>query len=123
MVARAESKYMRISPTKVRPVVALIKGANVMSADVNLSMMTKKGAAMIRQVLKSAVANAKVKGYREESLFISKLLINSGPMLKRWRAATFGRATSIRKRMSHIVVELDSKDAVIVQQPNKEKKR
>ena len=67
----------------------------------------------ILKVVKSALANAKQKGHPEQSLYISRIIANAGPMLKRYRAASFGRATAIRKRTSHILVELDTTQKVI----------
>jgi len=113
MVSRAEAKYIRISPTKVRPVISLVKGENIKSAIVKLELVNKKGAFYLVKVLKSALSNAKNKGYDDGSLFISRIVANPGPTLKRYRAASFGRATLIKKRTSHIVVELDSAQKII----------
>jgi len=113
MVARAEAKYIRISPTKVRLVITLIKNEKVTGAMAKLLLINKKGAYYLNKVLKSALANAKNKGYQEDKLFISKVVANPGPVLKRHRAASFGRATMIRKRMSHILVELGSSEKLI----------
>ncbi len=113
MIARAEAKYIRISPTKVRPVIALVKGAKVGGAISKLGLVNKKGAIYVNKVLKSALSNAKNKGYQEDALFISRLVANPGPVLKRYRAASFGRAALIRKRTSHIVVELDTSEKLV----------
>lgn len=108
MITRAEAKYVRISPTKVRPVIALIKGGNAKGTLHKLGLINKKGAFHLAKVLKSAMANAMNKGYQEDQLFISKVIANPGPALKRYRAASFGRATLIKKRTSHILIELDT---------------
>ncbi len=113
MIAKAEAKYIRISPTKVRPVGALVKRKNAKQALAELELLNKKGAYHLKKVLHSAVSNAKKKGYDEDKLFISKVVANSGPTLKRYRAASFGRATMVRKRTSHILVELDSPEKLI----------
>ncbi|NQT28832.1 MAG: 50S ribosomal protein L22 [Candidatus Omnitrophica bacterium] len=113
MVAKAEAKYIRISPTKVRPVIALIKNGKAVGAMAKLVLINKRGAHYLSKLLKSAMANAKVKGYQEDKLFISKVVANSGPTLKRYRAASFGRATMIRKRTSHILIELGSSEKLI----------
>jgi len=113
MVTRAEAKYIRISPTKVRPVIALVKNEKVTGAISKLALVNKRGAYYLNKVLKSALANAKNKGYQEDKLFIFKAVANPGPVLKRYRAASFGRATMIRKRMSHILVELGSSEKLI----------
>lgn len=113
MITRAEAKYIRISPTKVRPVIALVKNKKAVKAIFELAMINKKGAYYLNKVLKSAMANAKSKGYQEDKLFISKIVANPGPVLKRFRAASFGRATTIRKRTSHILIELGSLEKLI----------
>ncbi|MFH1518984.1 MAG: 50S ribosomal protein L22 [Candidatus Omnitrophota bacterium] len=113
MVARAIAKYIRISPTKVRPVIALVKNKKVAGAISELTVINKRGAYYLNKVLKSALANAKNKGYQEDKLFISKIVANPGPTLKRHRAASFGRATMIRKRTSHILIELGSSEKLI----------
>ncbi len=108
MVSRAQAKYLRISPTKIRPVITLIKGGPAKSAVQKLQLINRKGAQYLLKALRSALANAKNKGYADESLFISKVTANPGPALKRYRAASFGRATLIRKRTTHILIELDA---------------
>jgi large subunit ribosomal protein L22 len=113
MITRAEAKYIRISPFRVRQVIDLIKGENVKSAEDILNALNKKGADCIGKVLKSAVSNAKNRGYEENKLFISKIIANPGPALKRYRAASFGRASVIKKRTSHILVELDTSEKIL----------
>ena len=110
MVTKAQAKYIRISPQKMRLVASVVKGTEIKKALSVLKFLNKKGAFYMEKVLLSAVANAKSKGFEENQLFISKVVINPGPMLKRFRAASFGRAASIRKRTSHILVELDTKE-------------
>jgi large subunit ribosomal protein L22 len=110
MIAKAETKYIRISPTKVRPVIDLIRGNSVKTAESKLVLINKRGAFYLAKVLKSAVANAKVKGHQLDALYISKVIANPGPTLKRFRAASFGRASGIKKRTSHILIELDTRE-------------
>lgn len=111
MVARAEAKYIRISSYRVRQASRLIKGLSTQKASAVLKSVNKKGALYLEKVLHSAVSNAKNKGLEEATLFVSRAVANSGPVLKRYRAASFGRATMIRKKTSHIIVELDTKEA------------
>ncbi len=112
MVARAEAKYIRISPRKMRTVLPLVRGKSVLDAANILHLTNKRGARILEKVLKSAVANAKNKGYEEGQLFIARLIADEGPTLSRYRAASFGRATIIRKRTSHIKVELDTPENI-----------
>jgi large subunit ribosomal protein L22 len=113
MVARAEAKYVRISPFKAKLVVDIIKGLATTRAMSVLQNTNQKAAYHLKKVLKSAVSNAKNKGYEEDKLFISKIVANPGPVLKRYRSATFGRATMVRKRTAHLIVELDSPEKLI----------
>lgn len=112
MVARAEAKYVRISPKKVRVVLPLVRGKPVLEARMILKTVNKKGAFILDKLLGSALSNAKNKGYQEDKLVISKLVAHEGPTLKRYRAASFGRATMIRKRTSHILVELNAPEHI-----------
>ncbi|RKY38534.1 MAG: 50S ribosomal protein L22 [Candidatus Omnitrophota bacterium] len=113
MVAKAVLRYARISPRKMRLVVSLVRGKKVGEAQAILKSLNKKGARILEKLLKSAISNAKNKGFLESKLFISKLIVNEGPFLKRYRAASFGRAVMIRKRTSHILVELDTPERIV----------
>lgn len=113
MIAKAEGRFLRLSPFKARKVIALVRKYDANKAMIVLSMMPQKGAFVINKIVKSAVANAKSKGYDENKLVISKMIANPGPMLKRFRAASFGRAVPILKRLSHILVELDSSEKIV----------
>ena len=121
MIAKAQGRYIRISPTKVRPVAALVKGKGVKLALAELELINKKAAYHLRKVLHSAFANAKNKGYNEDKLFISKVVADFGPALKRFRAASFGRATQIKKTTSHILIELDSPEKLVKKMQTKPK--
>lgn len=108
MVAKAELKYLRISAQKARLVVPLVKGKRVDYALQLLAHVNQKAKTFFIKVIKSALSNAQQKGYSSGAdLYISRLVVNEGPAFKRFRAASFGRATSIRKRTAHVVVELD----------------
>jgi len=111
MVTRALEKYLRISPKKLRPVANLLKRKKVDEATYILMNLNQKGARILQNVLNSALNNAKRlpgKSFTEENLFISRVCIDSGPSLKRYRAMSMGRAGVIRKRTSHILIELDA---------------
>lgn len=87
----------------------IIRNKDVSIARAILNTMNKRPTVAIGKVLDSAVANAKVKGFSSEQLYISKIICNVGPSWKRFRAAGFGRATPILRRTSHIRIELDVK--------------
>jgi len=107
MIAKAEAKFLRISPRKVRQVVDLIRHKDVLQATALLNNLNKGPCEYLIKILKQATANAKVKGFNAEQLYISKLVCNEGPSWKRFKAAAFGRAVPIKKRTSHITIELD----------------
>jgi len=107
MIAKAEAKFIRISPTKVRQVIDLIRRKDVLQAAALLNNLNKGPCAHLKKLLKQATANAKVKGFNQEQLYISKIVCNGGPSWKRFKAAAFGRAVPILKRTSHISIELD----------------
>ena len=109
MIAKAKGQYLRLSPRKVQQVIDLIRGKDVVSSLAALMFVNKGSAAMITKVLNSAVSNAKQKGLTEDQLIISKITADGGPMWKRYRAASFGRATPILKRTTHLTIELDLK--------------
>jgi len=109
MISKAEGKFLRISPSKVRIVADLIRGKDVTYAQGILLHLNKRSKEYLIKILKSAVANAKVKGFPADKLYISRIVCNCGPMWKRFKAAAFGRAASIVKRTVHIIIELDLK--------------
>jgi large subunit ribosomal protein L22 len=107
MIVKAEAKFLRISPTKVRRVIDLLRDKNVLSAQAILLNLNSRPREYLKKILDSAIANAKVKGFRAEQLYISKIICDVGPVWKRYKAAAFGRATLIRRRTSHIRIILD----------------
>lgn len=109
MIVKAENKHIRISPPKVRQVMDLIRGKDVNQAEAILTNLNKRPKDPILKILKSAVANGKVKGFTAEQLYISKIICNVGPVWKRYKAAAFGRATPLKRRTAHIKIELDLK--------------
>ncbi len=110
MIAKAEGKFLRISPSKVRQVIDLIRLKGVLEAESILTILNKRPKEYLIKILKSAVSNAKTKGFNAEQLYISKIVCNNGPMWKRFKAAAFGRAASIVKRTVHSKIELDLKN-------------
>lgn len=110
MIAHAKGRFIPMSPRKIRLVARLIRGMDVSKAQAILRHMPKRACKPVSKVLKSAVASATREGtWTEEQLVISRISADEGPMMKRYRAAPMGRATEIRKRMTHLVVELDAK--------------
>ena len=107
MEVRAVSKYVRISPNKVRKVVDAIKGKPVESGLQKLKFMPQKSASILAKIISSAVANADQNADLDvDLLIIRNILADQGPTLKRWKARARGRGTRILKRTSHITVIL-----------------
>jgi large subunit ribosomal protein L22 len=111
MKAKAVLKYSRISPHKVRLVADLVRYKSVEQALSTLKFVTKRGGSILNKVVRSAVANAEQNPEVQDidNLYISRIYVNEGPTLKRFRAVPMGRAVRIRKRTSHITVELDER--------------
>lgn len=109
MIVKAEARYLRISPVKVRQTIDLIRNKDVGEAQSILTLLNKRAKEYLIKILKQAIANAKVKGFKPEQLYISKIICNAGPIWKRYKAAAFGRAAPIKKRTAHIKIELDLK--------------
>lgn len=103
----AKLNYLRIAPRKVRLVADLIRGKRVQEAQAILTFTRKKAAQPLLKLLNSAIANAKHNfQLAPENLWISKLLVNEGPKLKRWRARARGQAFEIQKKTSHVTIVL-----------------
>jgi len=110
MEIKAKLSYLRISPRKVRMATDLVRGLKATDAQNQLRFSVKKGALPVLKLLNSAIANAKHNfGIDVNGLYIEKIVVNTAPMLKRWKARSRGMANPIKKRASHI--ELILKDA------------
>jgi large subunit ribosomal protein L22 len=102
---RAEAKYIRMSASKARAVLDLIRGLDVAQADQVLQFCERDASIPIRKCLASAIANAEHNDSQlPDELYVSACYADEGPTLKRWRPRARGRATRIRKRTCHIVV-------------------
>lgn len=107
IVAKAHARYVRVSARKVRLVIDLIRGEKVGRALAILANTNKRARVYVEKALRSAISNARGNpAIDTEQLFISKIIADNGPQLKRYRAAAMGRATMIRKRTTHLTVEL-----------------
>ena len=110
MEIKAVAKYIRLSPQKARLVADVVRGMGVEDALTTLRFMPKKGAGIIRKVLASAIANAdQVDTVDVDTLYVKQILIDGGPMLKRFSPRAQGRANRILKRSNHITVVVDEK--------------
>ena len=130
MEAVARARFSRGSARKVRRVVELIKDKNVEEALNILSFVPKYAAQYIEKVLKSATANAisqeGTAKLKAEDLYIKKIFVDGGPMMKRIRPSSMGRAYRIRKRTNHLTImvsdEIEGKKKKEVKELEKKKK-
>lgn len=107
MDVKAIAKYQRVSPRKVKAVADIVRGKNANEALAILKYTPNKGATILGTVIKSAMANAENNfDMNAEVLYIAEVYANQGPTMKRWRAGSMGRASTILKRTSHIGVVL-----------------
>jgi large subunit ribosomal protein L22 len=103
--AMATARFIRISPTKARQVVDLIRGRQVDDARRVLRFTPRGPSTTVGKVLESAVANAEHnRGLPGDELVVARAWVDEGPTLKRFRPRALGRATRIRKRTCHISV-------------------
>ena len=116
MEAKAQARYVRVTPQKARRVVDLIRGQQATQASAVLQFAPQAASEPIRKVLESAVANARVKAdkaseaFDERDLVVQAAYVDEGPTMKRFRPRAQGRAYRIRKRTSHITVVVGTVD-------------
>jgi len=111
--ARAIARYVRVSPTKVRRLVDLVRGKEAQEAIALAKFTPGRAASALRKLLESAVANAENNHNLErEALWVSQAYVDQGPSLRRLRPGSIGRAGVIRRRTSHITV-------VVAERPGK----
>jgi len=111
--AIARARYVRATPMKVRRVVELIKGRSAEDALAVLRFSPQSATEPVAKVLASAVANAENNlDLDPDTLWVSQAYVDEGPTLKRFRPRAQGRAYRIRKRTSHITVEVESRPKV-----------
>lgn len=104
----AKLRYLRIAPRKVRLVADLIRSKSVRQAETILRFQVKRAASPLLKLLRSAIANAKNNfKMKEQNLYVSKITVDEGPKLKRWRPRARGRAYPIHKKTSHITLILE----------------
>jgi large subunit ribosomal protein L22 len=106
MEYQASAKYLRISTRKMRLVADAIRHLPPTRALSALSLLPKRGGLVLRDVIGSAIANAKQKNAKEETLRTARITVSEGPRMKRWQAASRGMAHPYKKRMTHITVVL-----------------
>jgi large subunit ribosomal protein L22 len=110
MDSKAFARFARIAPRKARTIVNLVRGRKVAEA-IDMLLFTRKAAApVVRKVIESALANARVANpdVDVDTLYVSVGSVDKGPNkhLRRWRPRAMGRATRIEKGVSHIAITL-----------------
>ena len=107
--SRAVSKFIRMSPSKIRRVLTQIQGKSYSDALPILEFLPYTSCEPIIKVLRSAAANAKNNlGFDEKNLIVKSAFANQGPTMKRFRPRAQGRAYRILKATSHITIILSA---------------
>ena len=115
MEAKAQARYVRVTPQKARRVVDLIRGKQAQEAVAVLEFAPQAASETVRKVVQSAIANARVKAqaasepFDERLLVVQTAFVDEGPTMKRFRPRAQGRASRINKRTSHITVVVTPK--------------
>jgi len=112
MELKAKARFVGLSPRKIRRVVDLIRGKKVNQALDILSALNQAASVPVEKTVRSAAANVvNLEGSEKidvDDLVISRIFVDGGPMMKRYRPRAMGRAARIRKRSCHISVTLSS---------------
>ena len=111
--ARAIARHVRVSPMKARRVINLVRGLPAKEALTVLQFAPQAASEPVYKVLASAIANAE-HGRQVDSadLVVSRAWVDEGPTLRRFRPRAYGRATTVRKRTSHVTIVVESLEEV-----------
>lgn len=114
MEARAQKKFLRSSPRKMRLVIDMIRGKSAAEALSILKFSPKLASNAAEMLLKSAIANLSNKedgiSLKNEEVYVKEAYVDAGPMMKRIQPAPMGRAYRIRKRSNHLTIVVATKD-------------
>jgi large subunit ribosomal protein L22 len=111
MPFQAKHRFARIAPRKARLVMNLIRGRDVDDAISLLRFHKQRSSGMIEKVIRSAVANAsEATTPTRNTLYVAEARVDPGPVIKRFQPKDRGKAYSIHKRTSHLVVILDERE-------------
>ena len=120
--AKAVARHVRVTPMKARRVIDLIRGKSAQQSLAMLKFAPQAASEPVAKVLASAIANAENNfSLDPETLVISRAYVDEGPTLKRFRPRAQGRAYRIRKRTSHITIEVESIETPTVSQKGRRK--
>ena len=110
METRAMTRFLRVSPRKVRLVVDQIRGKEVEAALNILKFTPKRSATIVTKVLRTAIANAETtQSVDVDRLYVKRVTVDEGGMWKRFMPRAQGKATRIRKRLRHITIVIDER--------------
>lgn len=111
MEFQAKHRFARISPRKARLLMNLIRGRDVDDAIAMLRFSKQRASGMIEKVVRSAVANAgEAEAAPRNTLYVAKAWVDPGPTIKRFQPKDRGKAYSINRRTSHLVVTIDERE-------------
>lgn len=103
---KAELKFFRVSPKKVRPILAELKNKTAQEVVQHLKFLPKKFGRDLAKLIQSAISNAESKGLNKEKMVIEELVCNEGPKLKRFRPGHRGVAFPYTRKLCHLKVVL-----------------
>lgn len=109
MRCTAKARYIRYSPYKLRPLADVVRGKDVDYALGWLATEANQRAIPLRKVIESAVANIKQREENTESLFVSDIRVDQGPIHRYYKPGAMGRSRVLRKRLCHVSVTLQQK--------------
>ena len=109
--ASATLKTHNQTPRKVRLVTELVKGKKIPAALAALEFIPKRAAEPIAKLIKSAAASAKEQGKNVDELIVKSIIVESAGMTKKFMPRAFGRASTIRRRKSRVIVTLSPSSA------------
>ncbi len=108
----AKHRFARIAPRKARLIMDLVRGRDVDDAISMLRFAKQRASVFVEKVIRSAVTNANESEVAPRgTLYVAKAWVDPGPTIKRFQPKDRGKAYSIKKRTSHLVVELDQRGA------------
>ncbi len=111
MEVKALTRFLRISPRKMRQVAELVRGKNTEEAISILHFTRKNAATHIEKTVRSAVANlmSAKPAANQHDLYVKEIFVDGGPTIKRGRAGSMGRRGMIRRRTAHVTVVVAEK--------------
>jgi len=117
MEVKAKARYIKTTPRKIRLICDLVRGKKIVQSINQLQFLKKQASSDVLLLLNSALANAKQKDLKADDLYIKEIRCDEGPSVKRMLYHSRGRATQVKKRMSHVSVILSDNRESEIQNP------